>query len=528
MNNRSTGYDPIAIFQHLAERNSIAILLCFFLLGKTTLQAQVLPQEGAVLNYRIVGFALPETNSAGKYSLEIAKGKFTSPAEFERHIFSRVNCTGNKVIAEVPDFGCAYTWRLTDKKKRPAAGKNALFHFTTGVFPANDKRLHVTANWNLPQNYYIMVDGTGVAYDMQGKPVWFLPDSQLRTNMDIKVTKEGSLTFLGDGKGYEVGYDGHVSWSNQGVGEENAASRLRCHHEFIKRPGGTYMSLLASMASKPISAPKDRVRFFAPAISSILAEFDEAGNLIWKWDCEKYIENSDLSILREVYPDMPIDLHENAFLFDETNKVIYLSMAGISRILKISYPSGKVLNEYGRLCDKRFLQSIKANMDAAKLQYYFAHNWFITQHSLMLSDDRCLLLISNNIVPTPDKNGTSNIYPKVLKLKESADTLQPVWDFDYRSLAGADNLPPGGGGNVVPLKNNLLFISNCSPYDDMFIVDSNKHVLWRAITETCEPAEDKCSHFPKYRSNILSRDQLEKLIWAGYGQTAPASAWTER
>ena len=44
---------------------------------------------------------------------------------------------------------------------------------------------------------------------------------------------------------------------------------------------------------------------------------------------------------------MQQDVHENAFFFDEKNKVIYISFKYISTIIKLKYPEGIVLNTYG-------------------------------------------------------------------------------------------------------------------------------------------------------------------------------------
>lgn len=225
------------------------------------------------------------------------------------------------------------------------------------------------------------------------------------------------------------------------------------------------------------------------------------------------MQHSGLLSLQNYCPETIIDLHENAFYFDEKNSTIYLSMAGISRIIKISYPSGKVIKEYGRPFSESSIICNQDGQNTKRVQEYFATNNFSNQHAITLAGDGTIYTISNNIVTT--LNEGIKVYPWILKFRERGDSLQTIWDFDYRLIAGDIQLRPGGGGNIVPMSGSRLFVSNCAPYDDMFILDSNKNVIWHAITEVCPPSSGKCEQFSKYRAVFITRKQLERFIWAG-------------
>jgi len=68
----------------------------------------------------------------------------------------------------------------------------------------------------------------------------------------------------------------------------------------------------------------------------------------WSWKAFPWFKESDLRYYKSgkdknYKKNNAINVHENAFFFDEPNQVIYLGFRNISRILKIKYPEGYVM-----------------------------------------------------------------------------------------------------------------------------------------------------------------------------------------
>src|ERR1700749_4896888 len=101
------------------------------------LRAQIFPKEGSILNYRIVGFAFSASQTSGKenkYKIEIAEGNHTNVDSFKKHIIKSLLTNKKKIIAEVPAFGSAYTWRITNDAHAISLKNEQLHHFRTDTF----------------------------------------------------------------------------------------------------------------------------------------------------------------------------------------------------------------------------------------------------------------------------------------------------------------------------------------------------------------------------------------------------------
>jgi hypothetical protein len=492
----------------------------FFTIFPSMLRAQVIPSELSKLNYRIIGFSFPEKQKTTQYIVEIANGHFLENTGFNDHLQQTISSDKNKIIAEVPSFGSEYTWRVVYKSENKIVERSELYHFATGVIPKNIEnttRLRIRANTRKIKDAYILFDGTNAMYDMAGMPVWYLPETDsLNLEKDVKVSPSGTITFIKASNAYEINYSGRILWnleSRFGLASYGTSGSI-CHHELNKLSNGHYMALVSSLHDKidRQENEKGRKKFFPSVNSSSLAEFDGEGNRVWSWESSNYVQQSGLNLLNRCSPQMRIDLHENAFYFREKDSTIYISMSGINRIVKIQYPSGKVLNEYGTLypalpaspCDsfgKSALNKPKPANNAL-----FSH-----QHSLLLSDSGFLYVYNNNLTPGLSGDLTNIGYPTVLKMKESGDTLEKVWEFGCESIVGV--LAPGTGGNVVILSDSSLFVSMNAPYGNLFIIDSNKNILWSAVTEMLRPADNIWVEHARYRASIVSRELLERLIW---------------
>ena len=198
------------------------------------LGAQMFPKEGSRLCYRLIGFSFPADAGATAYKIEIATGQFETTEDFEKNITRSVSGKKNKVIAEVPSFGAQYTWRVVSTVNGQTLKKGALNHFGTKITPDVDSsvtRLRIINSAEKYKDAYVFIDGARALYDMNGRPVWFLPGTDIKANQkayprDLKPTPQGTLTFLTNGDAYEITYGGDIVWRTQVVNQSISTMNL--------------------------------------------------------------------------------------------------------------------------------------------------------------------------------------------------------------------------------------------------------------------------------------------------------------
>jgi hypothetical protein len=469
-----------------------------------TANAQLMPAEGRFLHYRIIGFTIPKDDVASGYTLEIAQGEYSNSDSFSKHIISTLTSKSNRIVAEVPAFGATYSWRMkgiSGKNKKQEAAE--IHHFSTLMIPEVDSTLYRLRIIKAAQKYkdgYVMAAGNKVMYDMKGKPVWFLPDLKGKDApvFDMKLSQRSTLTCLFNNYPYEVNYEGMVLWLAPNDGKVSGDSIERYHHEFTKLSNNHYMVLGNAMnkAYLPANDSTPNIMF------GTLIEYDQSGNVVWSWKSAPYFQHNDF---RNFVPcnipnpnvKVALDPHENGFYFDEKNKVIYLSCKNISRIIKISYPGGKIINAYG----EQFKEGHLAE----------DHYLFSQQHNPGKSSDGYFMIFNN---------GTYNFkpgIPKIMLLAENKPTknnMQTVWEFDFGKECGFSQ-KYSGGGNMKELPDRSFFVSTGQAFGEFFIIDRNKKILWRAAHEKKNLEKNNWEPVSNYRAEmILSKKELEKLIWS--------------
>lgn len=161
--------------------------------------AQILPREGGMLNYRLIGFSCGALHSNDKYKLELAMGYFDNADSFKKNIFKTVTCTKGKIITEVPYWGAQYTWRIVDVAK-VFNMRNELYHFGVILNPEMDTanvRLRILHKAEKYKDAFVLLDNNKAMYDMSGKPLWFLPAQGFANGIrDLQLTSDGTITFL--------------------------------------------------------------------------------------------------------------------------------------------------------------------------------------------------------------------------------------------------------------------------------------------------------------------------------------------
>ncbi len=488
-------------------------ILVSFLLFLLPLQllGQVAPAEGALLNYRIIPFQ-QATGQKPHDKLEIAKGYFTNADSFKHNVIITVPVSAGKQMAEVPLWGTHYTWRRINNGE-----PGVLHHFSTLQLPFTDssayrlKVLQPTAKFT---DALVFCDATRALYTMQGRVVWVLPDIEgiVAANTvirDLKLSPAGTITFMTMTMAYEIDYNGKILWRAPNTGEVSGEKIEHYHHEFTRLTNGHYMTLghemricewqqntindstlvFTDMTLSPAATPSARKSFSMP-FGTVL-EYNKEGQLVWSWKYFSYFSTTQRS--KNIKDIRQVDSHENAFYFDEKAGYVYVSYKNANQLLKIKYPKGDVIAVY----------------DGAGAGT--KDGLFCQQHACKKSANGNLYLFNNNFC-NPDA------LPAVIKLKElpgQKNNIKKVWEYRCPADAGKFVKPNATmGGNVVELPGGELFVSLCSPYSNLFIVNSNKQKLWSADLEKWDAAKGKWMPQEQYRASIISdRKKLEQLVW---------------
>jgi len=500
--------------------NKRLITLFFPFLIFPRLWSQILPVEGSNLNYRIIGFTFPPEQQVSRYSIEIALGNYNTEDSFKKNIILSPFSTTNKIIAEVPSFGCMYTWHMIYKTAGKVIKKSGFYHFSTGMVPEVDRNLNRFRILKKAEKYkdaFVFTDPDRALYDMNGNPVWYLPGIEdinfdRVAVRDLKITPFGTITFvIDDLAGYEINYNGAVLWKTPKNGIVSGDSAEHYHHEFTRLNNGHYMilgqetvfwKLPAEQDTSLIIVPKDNInpadadfnsKYRQGAMSTII-EYDTQGHALWSWKCSNTLNGSGILYQKTERGGQQINPHENSFFFNEETSCIYLSCKNISSIIKIKYPDGYLMNIYNGA-----IANTNTNINSL----------FCGQHSCRCSKDGYLYLYSNNSCI----KGTT---PTILMMKEPSaknDSLEKIWEYKCVIDSNIASTFPSGG-NVLELPDKSFFVSMAFPSNNVFIVNPAKKILWSAVAEKWDQDNKKWGSVNLYRASIITnRKQLEQLIW---------------
>ncbi len=525
----------------------VIVAVIFFSVCGYVAMAQVLPEEGSKLHYRVIRFSFPWEKGMKTGSIEIAIGNYNNEDSFRQHIRQVITAQRGKVVGEVPAFGLQYTWRVNYTGEQGKRMYSKLYHFSTLTVPEVDTsayRLRIIDAAKTYKDGYVFIDGHGVLYDMSGRPVWFIPDIdgsgyQNARVRDLKVTPFGTITFLLSSKLYEINYQGKILWKGPS-NDVSTNNSEQYHHEFTRLMNGHYMTL----GNEQIRWSKKHKSSYRPegatsesntevvsetkdvTIFGTVVEYDSLGKEVWTWKSSAYFIGSDCEYYTPPNNKGVVDFHQNAFYFDEKDSVIYTSFRNISRILKIKYPEGKVLNSYGEVYQK----DVPAR----------GNGLFCEQHACKSSPEGYLYLFNNNVCAGVD----SEVMPKVIMMRErdtgwGMESLEPVWEYEcnlsgininprtnqvrerlQRNQTNARAIPnrivrrPTSGGNVLVMPDKSVFVAMNAQYGKVFIVNPAKEIMWSAVPEKYYPEQHLWFITPgQYRASIINSELMERLLW---------------
>lgn len=493
------------------------LVLITLILLHNIVQAQIHPADGDTVNYRIVGFKVPEKQNVTGYLLEVYETYLRDDnTMYTRFLFNQESA-GNRIIATIPSFGKTYKWRVKYVTKNKITDSSKYYTFTAphGKYTdANKYPMKVLKNELAGKDYYMFVDGTRTMYNMRGEAMWYLPDIHTIFDSnslvrDLEITPFNTITLIAGNKGYEIDYDGNILWEAPDDGKVSGDSSEFYHHELTRLNNGNYMIIGAKPTLRQVPdkyvqhgseeklIKKDN-KNYRLLMSATLIEYNPSGNIVWSWMSNDIFTDADLFTPGISGNGPKANTHMNAFFFNETSNVIYTSHRNINRIVKISYPSGKVLANYGEAYNKE----IKISGDGL----------FYGQHSCRIAKNGQMYLFNNNMNynQAPDSGKQASTVAFFKEPVQSSDTLKKVWSFPCI----VDTLTKGftqGGGGVRELQNGDLLV--CMSLGRNFIVTKSKEIIWDAIIEQAN-SEQQSKIFPiGYRSSLIeTTDALNNII----------------
>ncbi|NCX95378.1 MAG: hypothetical protein EBX41_03015 [Chitinophagia bacterium] len=469
--------------------------------------AQVHPAPDAKLHYRLIGFSVPPIAGCSKYCLEIAESSWNADNSFKEHILLKKTANSPKIVAKVPAFGATYSWRIYPAGS--TAGNSPIYRFSTLYNPYTDTQLYkmvIEKNQPAFKDMYILHDATRTIYDNSGEPIWFLPpikDTNDKTISirDLKLSgTNNSLTLLLGNSAIEIDYDGNLLWQAPDDGKVNGERTEKYHHEFTKQANEEYWVLgwqtktvYAARDSGALPTLLDTLQENAPAATrqmqfSNIIVYNKAKKVEWVWHCADFYKKYKISETLKSTRKIP-DLHENAFFYSPDNKCVYVSIKNINHVVSITYPEGKVNGLYNGLEGELFCD----------------------QHGIKIINGSEIAVYNNNMC--------NRAMPKVIVMRmESNTTLRKTWEMDCPS---EENSPiqqsekrSTSGGNVIPMKGGNLFVSLCTPYSTLFIVNRKKQILWSAKMQRKNIDLNKWQPQETYRASLIEGNaNMEKLIW---------------
>lgn len=502
------------------------VLALLSVLFVNIVNAQIKPSNGAVLNYRLGGFTTEKHLNAKKYVIEVIVDSAEDEHDFERHPKQIYSTTTGKTAMQLPSFGTKYTWRYTcyDKADKMLF-KSPMYHFRTAAINIPDTglgsvRIRVINNlFDNDTSLYFFSDNIKSLINIKGEVLWQFPESSEFSGgnisiRDMKITPQGTITFITGVKIYEIDYDGKVLWEGPNTGEVGLDTIEYYHHEFTRLPNGHYMVLgqynelrklnnIADTALFPNANhyinKGDGIYYRLAPFGSII-EYDTNGKVVWSCKTGNYFKEEDIFISGSKVR-MPGNTHMNAFFFDTKNNVIYISFRDINKILKIKYPSGELLASYGAA-----LPSEDKNVTGDGL--------FFGQHSCRINKAGNLYLFNNNkSVHNAPRGSATEYIAQVLVLKEPKlpnDKLQVMWKFDCDIDDNAKS-STGGGGSVYELDGGGYLVC-MGTTNRVFITTNTKKILWNAVFEL-KDWQGNWQPFGGYRVSPVYRDQLiNKLV----------------
>lgn len=433
------------------------------------------PEPGSVLNHTQVMFEYPAVAKAANYRLVVIELTFfTGKPDTLRKVVVTQNDATTATLVNGLKFSRFYEWYY---KATDAAGKEIFRSpkkkFSIAYSPYAEKsknRVSIKKTYENAQGL-VSMDYLHAITDRAGNVVWVVPDipntfSESHLIRDIRVSPQGTITFLSQQNVYELSVDGKIRW--KGTEMENRGTE-NYHHDFRRLPSGNYMVLgnETHTGRNPLTNDTATVRY------GTISEYGYFGKPVWTWSAKSYFTDQDFFSARDEQGKTGAGLHLNAFSVDASGEFIYAGFRNMNCILKIEKKTGTVVADY--------------------------RGGFWHQHDANVLPDGSIAIFNNDSILDPVVCSSAMI------LKPAEDQKAPpvvTWKFECKNIAGSDGKSAKMGS--VELLPNGNYLINTGNIASVVEVKPDKTIVWEARPESSADNGKQWVPNKQYRAHYAS------------------------
>ena len=379
----------------------------------TSLGAEMLPENGAILNYTQVFFRWDQIPDAESYQFTLQK--MGTGEELELNVLEN-----SMLQTDFIDWNSTYTWficALYADDSTPFCSEIYSFGISPlpDYFP--DEINILTYHEYLSQDGVTIMDFESLNFsgglDREGNPIWFADKENFEERFVFtQFLNNGNMVGFGPGKGYEIDLDGYIVF-------ETPPNINSVHHHITKTSNNTYFLISATVENQYCPEEcNDMLPDEIPWQGDIFREIDQDGTEIWSWNTFEYYDlTTDYNpYYVEIYNDISGVLkmdwtHSNSVFFDENSGSVFVSVRNLSRITKIDYASKELIWNMG---ETDFMNEI-----------YFGNDLnFSQQHSVQVLDNGNLLFFDNHRYLSPELSRCVEV-----SYDESNYSAEIVWEY---------------------------------------------------------------------------------------------------
>ena len=438
------------------------------------------PSNNSVLNYVHVLFEWEQVPDAIEYRLQISTDNNFSMIVSDTIISSLVFIDKNHI-----DWSSDYFLRI----KPVYIGQESTWS-DASTFSTAAKRSNATAIIynDLEASSGLTIFGSFYNYysamiDKNGREVWNTGDKNI-----VYYNSTPYLDLLGcysdpslenNLPGIDFSIDSDFIW------EEPNEDFL--HHDLIKLPSGNYLGIVAvsQLGPIPIGSWTSSYQGFGFAANGISLEFPWVGDrlvewdkdtkeIVWSWSVFDHFSMDDYDAIGGTWLPSSTGYqeydwtHVNAMIFSEEESAIYISTRHLSRITKISYPSGEVIWNMGR--------------DMPSGDVAIGHGLgFSFQHGLQRLDNGNIVTLDNGNLSQEFLN-TDVPTSRALEISIDNNITDIVWEYSL-----PENLFGFASGNTQKLDNGNYLITTVGGNGTSLEVSGNGDIVWEGNYNLCEP-----------------------------------------
>lgn len=425
----------------------ILLVLC------TSIGAEMLPEDGATLNYTQVFFRWSQIPNAVNYQFTL--NNMTTGEEFQ------LNLLENSVFqTEFLDWNSTYTWficGLFADGETPFCSE--IYSFDINPLPDYFPDFIEVSNYDasLYQDGLTIMDFESLdfsgALDRDGNPIWFIERDEIIDKFTFtQFLSNGNMVGFGPGKGYEIDLDGNIIF-------ETPPTIGSLHHHITKTSNNTYFLVSATVENQ--YCPEEcnpNLPDEIPWQGDIFREIDKNGTEIWSWNTFDYYDLTEYNpYYVETYTgSYEMDwTHSNSVFFDENSESVFVSVRNLSRITKIDYASSELIWNMG---ETDFMNEI-----------YFEEDLNISQqHSVQVLDNGNLLFFDNHRYLNPELSRCIEV-----SYNESNYSFEIVWEHELPA-----ELFTGSRGECDRLENGNTLITAGRTGNTLEVTPENT-VIWQ-------------------------------------------------